>query len=314
MRTPLLFASVLLLSGPLAAQTIVLEENFDTYVSGLLIAETAGAPWTTWSMAPGGSEDTPVSDEQAYSGSNSGKWATTVVGGGPTDMVLDLGAQTEGVWRVSFQMYIPTGKGGYFNILHNFNGAGSEWAASFTFAASGSCTAMANNIPTALTYPHDVWFPVSIDVDLGTSAAAVTIATNDALEWPFNTQETGGAGLNQLDAVNFFAFAGGVDQTTYYIDDLLVEDYTGVGIVENRGSGVQLYPNPVSDRIVLDAAGATTAGLWNLRDATGRILMTGGRLMAGARQEVDLFQLPAGVYLFELQQQGRRTTQRIVKR
>lgn len=229
-------------------------------------------------------------------------------------MVLDLGGQTTGTWAIAFQMYIPSTKGGYFNILHNFNGANSEWAASFHFLANGTCNAMVNAMTVPVTYPHDEWFSVNIGVDLGTSAAAVTIAGNDPVAWPFNTQETGGAGMNQLDAINFFAYAGGTDQTTYYIDDILVIDASTVGIGEQAVADVQLYPNPASDVLTIDASSTSVNALWTLRDATGRKVVEGGALTARARRDIDIAALPAGIYLFELQQAGRRSTQRIVKR
>lgn len=40
-------------SGALIGQTILIDDDLESYVSGDLIAETAGLPWSTWSVAPG---------------------------------------------------------------------------------------------------------------------------------------------------------------------------------------------------------------------------------------------------------------------
>ena len=52
------------------AQTVVFSDNFDSYTAGSHLAQTNSA-WTTWSNAPGGSEDGVITTAQAASAPNS---------------------------------------------------------------------------------------------------------------------------------------------------------------------------------------------------------------------------------------------------
>ena len=52
------------------AQTVVFSDNFDSYTAGSHLAQSNSA-WTTWSSAPGSSEDGVISSAQAASAPNS---------------------------------------------------------------------------------------------------------------------------------------------------------------------------------------------------------------------------------------------------
>ncbi|MBW7859430.1 MAG: hypothetical protein H3C43_14335, partial [Leptonema sp. (in: Bacteria)] len=53
--------------------TILFADDFESYTAGLKLAQQAPTVWTTWSNAPGGSEDAEVTTEQAYGGTKSVK-------------------------------------------------------------------------------------------------------------------------------------------------------------------------------------------------------------------------------------------------
>ena len=63
------FASALFMSNAEAQTTF--SENFDSFNSGDQIALSDPVNWTTWSNQPGSAEDAFISDEQAFSGTNS---------------------------------------------------------------------------------------------------------------------------------------------------------------------------------------------------------------------------------------------------
>src|SRR5690606_38036075 len=137
-RSVLIACGSILSASVLQAQTIIYQENFDTYTAGAYVAQTAGDPWTTWSNAPGTAEDVMISDEQANSAPNSMLVATGTPAGGPGDMVLKLGNRTEGVFGLSWMMYIPSGFGGYFNLQHNETIGSGSWMIDVTFRADGT--------------------------------------------------------------------------------------------------------------------------------------------------------------------------------
>lgn len=315
MRRTLPFAFAASFGLALHAQTPLIVENFDAYANGNLVAQTIGLPWSTWSAAPGGSEDTPISNEQAVSGTLSMKVSTTAVGGGPTDMLLLLGDRTTGVYGLTWKMYVPTGQGGYFNLQHD-ESPGVQWAVEVYLPPGGTGNITANGIETAIAYPHDQWFDVVFAIDLDAIQAALSVAGGTPHVWAFNTQATGTAGLNQLGAVNFFAYAGGAAPCTYYIDDLAFIEVTGVGIAETMSDGsVSVFPNPANDIITVEANAGSEA-LIALLDPTGRevIAMRSFRQYGDlARTQLDLGGLPAGTYLVRVQDGSTVTVRRVQK-
>ena len=316
MRTILLLPSLLLIAARTDAQVVLADENFDGYTAGALIAQTAGAPWTTWSMTPGGTEDAPVSTEQAASGANSGKWTSTAGSGGPIDMVVQLGDQTTGMWDIDFKMFIPSGKGGYFNLLHDFVGSSSTWAIEISFLADGNIRTQLQGVTDLVgTYPHDAWFDVHVHIDLDNDGAEFSVDNSSLLAWPFSWDAASTTtSMLQLGGLNFFAYAGGTDQCTYYIDDLHIASSPGSSVAEQGGDVRGLYPNPTADLLEVQVAPGTGAGNWVVRDLAGRPVMEGGLNGMVERLSLPVAQLPAGPYLFELQRNGTRHVGRFVRR
>jgi hypothetical protein len=94
---------------------------------------------------------------------------------------------------------------------------------------------------------------------------------------------------------------------------------TAVGIADcNRwrdaGPALTVTPNPTSGRLDVRIAGlGTVGGVWTVRDVTGRAVR-GGSVVAGAgRFTVDMSAEPSGVYVIELEVNGKRHRGRIVK-
>ena len=303
---------MLALAWAVQAQTVLVNENFDSYSAGTFLADAAGAPWSTWSNNPGGADDAVISDEQAASAPNSGAWTATSTNGGPGDVVLNLGNQTAGVWNISFKMYIPSGFGGYFNILHVLQGNSSKWAVEVTFPANGDVNIMLQNVTTTYgSYPHDAWFPVHITVDMNAVQASLEVNNTAVHTWPFNWNAgDANAGLNQLAAMDFFAYAGEADLAKYYIDDVVVEGTT-VGVSEMAVANLGFYPNPAKD--VLHITAASGASAWCLRDATGRTVMEGDVAKQQGDPALDLSGLIPGIYLLDLVRHGRHALHKVVK-
>ena len=114
-KLALLFAMVVFAFGNAFAQSSMYFD-FEGQTAGNKIAQTLGAPWTTWSNAPGGAED-GVFDMA------DGSMAAHFTYG--NDQVLLLGGIESGEFDLVFDAYVPNGKNGYFNVLHHFAGGGS---------------------------------------------------------------------------------------------------------------------------------------------------------------------------------------------
>ncbi|MCF8365788.1 MAG: DUF4394 domain-containing protein, partial [Bacteroidales bacterium] len=184
------------------------EETFESYNAGDYLMQQAVAQgktyWSTWSAAPGSAEDPFVTNAQAFEGSNS------VVIEGTNDAVLylnDEGAFTEGVYTIDFMVYIPTGKLGYFNTLQLFNGGSSEWGmqAYFDVNGAGLVDAGAAGAGT-FTYTYDTWHNVKIMVDLDTDYAEMYLNDDMIVSWQWSTGSFGTGTLNELHAMNFYAW------------------------------------------------------------------------------------------------------------
>ena len=117
------------------AQTVLFSDDFESYTAGSkLVQQAPGSSWTTWSNAPGGTEDPVVSNAQANSGTKSVKIAPN------NDLVLKLNDKTTGRYQIKMFAKIPAGKIGYFNVLQDFAAANSLFGMEVYFNSNGTGT------------------------------------------------------------------------------------------------------------------------------------------------------------------------------
>jgi len=197
---------------------VIVDETYDDYVAGGKLAEQAQAMgrmyWTTWSGALGGTEDATVSDAQSVSGSNSMLIEQNV------DAVLLLDQYTSGVFNVNFDVYIPTGKLGYFNLLQACAGSSSSWGTQTYFNAGGAGLTDAGGAGTGVfTYTYDTWHHVSTMVDLDADYAEMYFNGDFIVSWVWSSGAFGSNTLNEFNAMNFYGAAA--DNSTFY-DNLLI--------------------------------------------------------------------------------------------
>jgi hypothetical protein len=209
--------ALVLSSALLFGQTVIFEENFDGYTSGGQIACQNPTEWTTWSNAPCGSEDAYVSSLYAHSGSNSGVIAQN------NDLVKDFGtAFTTGKYKISFWVYIPTGKAGYFNTLASFAGSTSSWGLEVYFNLGGAGSVNAGGTgATTFTWTENTWFLVENVVDLSYDWSEFWVDGNMIYEWQWTLGSNGVAIPNTLDANDFF---GATANDQMFFDDYKVEE------------------------------------------------------------------------------------------
>ena len=209
-KLSLLFAMIALVCGNAFAQ---LSYDFNDGTAGAKIAQTYGEPWTTWGEAPGGNEDGVFAEV-------GGSMAAYFTYG--NDQVIRLGNVTSGAYTLSFDMYIPNGKDAYNNILHIFNGSGSEWATEVHYNTSDHGTAIqVGGTYYNFTCPFDTWFNVKYFIDLDNDAATFYVNSEEVVSWPFSQKADGGQGTRQLGAMDFFPPTSAA-KSQYYIDNLEV--------------------------------------------------------------------------------------------
>ncbi|MBN3036591.1 MAG: T9SS type A sorting domain-containing protein, partial [Bacteroidales bacterium] len=197
--------------------------DFEAYNVGDFLAVVDPTHWTTWSGAPGGPEDAPIVDDQAYSGTKS-----VQVTGATTDAVFLINDLTSGHYTIHFMTYVVSGNNGYFNVLQDFNGTSSLWGIEVFFDAAGVGTVNAGGTGTAtFSYSYDTWFLSELKVNLDTDWAQLFIDGNLVIEYVWSTGATGTQTLNALGGVDMYAWTVN-GPCNYYFDDFTFDEVGGV--------------------------------------------------------------------------------------
>ena len=226
----MLVAMFLFMGNVRAQEEVLLEDDFSAYTVGNKLASESNAAgndwWTTWSNNPGGAEDGVIAE---YEGN---KCAYLVSG---NDQVLRLAGSQSGVYDLEFDILVPEGKSGYFNILHKFAGSNSKWAMQAYLHiisdggqtddqyAPGHGTVHAGSNGTAdVACVFDQWmhFRLHVDTDADKAQYYYTVEGGEEVlvcEWQWSLDSFGDAVVDRvLDAMNFFP---PMAESAYYLDN-----------------------------------------------------------------------------------------------
>lgn len=209
MKKRLLVASLLLAATGMA-QTF--SDNFDSYTAGQYLAANSGGNWTTWSNAPGGTEDVLVSSANSVSGSNSVYFSSTAQNGGPTDLIKNFGVLNTGQFSLEFNLNVESGKAAYFNLQKTAT-AGQTYTLDCNFADNGALKITNQfGLNFTSTYTQGTWINFRMDINFNTNQWEVFI--DNVSMGSFSNS------VNQVASIDIFP----VDQDTpfssgYYIDD-----------------------------------------------------------------------------------------------
>ena len=293
------------------AQTVLLEESFDSYAESSGMVTNDPAHWALWT----GGEDQVISTAFAQSGTNSlACISTSAANGGPGDLLLLLGDKTTGIYDLSWSMLIPTDKGGYFNIQHSEDVTNASYALDVMFAG-GVVTATSDNADATGTYVPGEWLDILINVDLDNAGAVLFVNSEPVTTWAFDTQTDGTAGDNQLGAIDFFSYADGTALGEYYIDDISYVQHagSGIGLTENSPSAVRVFPNPTQDVLFVTLAEPLSQqASVRLADVSGR-QVAAPVVLSPRSLRFQLDGLGKGMYFVRIDDGGRSTVDRVVK-
>jgi hypothetical protein len=211
---------------------VLIFDPFEEYTVGNKIAVEAIAAghdwWTTWSNAAGGSEDGVVAE---YEGTQCGHLTYG------NDQVLLLGNEENGNYDLEFDILVPQGKNGYFNILHHFDGSNSDncvWAmqcylhmtndGQSSTNAPGHGTIHAGSNGTAdVECVYDAWMHFRLNVDTDTDMARYYYTApgeEEVLicEWQWSLDSFGEEADRVLGAMDFFPPQNAAN-SEYYLDN-----------------------------------------------------------------------------------------------
>ena len=164
MKQSFLILAGLLFTAPIATAQLF-SDNFDNYAAGSYLGPQSTA-WSTWSGAEGNALDVTISNNNAASAPNSIYFASTSANGGPQDVVLNFGQlYNNGIFTLSSDFYVNSGKGAYYNIQGS-QAIGSVWALN-VYMDAGSLViddGISSNLCTG-NYPEATWFNLKIEAN-----------------------------------------------------------------------------------------------------------------------------------------------------
>ena len=220
---------------PQGGEQELIGESFEEYTVGAKIAQSAIAAghdwWTTWNNNPGGANDGTVSNDYASEGNNSGYFTSA------SDQVLLLGDYETGVYDLSFDIYTPAGKDGYFNILHAFPASGNgDWAMQAYFNAesdesnnemwhsTGHGSVHAGGALVAdLPCVEDEWMNVRVHIDCDIDEATLFFNDQEIYTWQWSLGSFGDESTRVIAGANFF---GPLATSQFYVDNI---QFTRIG-------------------------------------------------------------------------------------
>lgn len=210
----IILAAFLFVCGNLKAQ--ILHYDFEQCNVGDKVAETLGEPWTTWNQNPGSAEDAVITDEQCQ-----GARALKIDNG--NDLVLKLGDKTAGAYTISFDMFVPEDKEGYFNMLHDFAGANSVWVFQM-YINSQNQGNLINGMSMSysnVTFPLNTWNNIIIEYYV--DDAMVCIRVNGEISCLGKSFKED----HNLAAINFCPSSSNNDRNGFYIDNISFDELEG---------------------------------------------------------------------------------------
>lgn len=297
-----------------SAQTILFEDNFDTYTAGTgVVAQNSS--WSYWAAST--NSDAMVSSSYAASGSNSAN-----INGQTTDLVLPIGPFTSGKYDVKFKMLIPTGStGAYFNALHVWanNSTTYQWAGDIFFDGTGLATWTTGFVDGEAAAPMglDTWFDVQITADMDNDLGRLYFNGVLANEWQWSLNNANGnAGTNAIAGVDFFGTDAANGQGNYFIDDVQLVESTGINVKPvsaEKISKVSVYPNPASSNFNIEIPENFVGGEISIIDLTGKVVMK-DRVTQSAIKRFDVSNLNDGIYLIRLNNGSVQFTDRLIKK
>lgn len=272
------------------------EDDIESYTPGPL---GAVAPYfTTWGGVSGGADDFIVSTDQAASGTQSLLIAEDQV----QDGLMLLGNKISGTWTTVWNMYVPSGSVGYWNIQED-ESPGIQWNADYYVGATASGGAAGvithDQSGATIAYPSDAWFRVVQEINLDTFTFSVTI---DGA--PFLTDETYPG--TQLGAINFFSIDA---MNRYYIDDVQYVDGVLLNTNDFDAANFSVYPNPVKD--VLNISSTNVVDSVVVYDVLGKVVLqdTPGVVSPS----INTSALSSGAYLVNVTIDGSSKTIKVIK-
>ena len=261
--------------------------------------------------------DAQVTNEQAFSGTQSIVLREQPSSTSFDDILVNLGNRNSGTWSVTWMMYIPSGKVGYWNIqeyentspVPRWNGQFHAGVTSLPHSMAGHITFDQNENVSA-PYPDDQWFSVTHVINLNLATHTVDInGTRLIDEVPYLGFEPGGAnpGISfMLGAVNFFSVNS---DNRYYIDDFKLIEGNVLSTNDFSANEFSVFPNPVRDNLNISSNEVVSnVAIYNVLGS-----LVHQSAPNAVSPSIDMSTFKSGVYFVEVTIGNSKKTVKIVK-
>lgn len=178
---------------------------------------------------------------------------------------------------------------------------------SVTVADTGNCSSNASFTVNAVT--STTFFPLSGTNNFCLYASPITLQTGTPSGGTYSgpgvsngsfDPQAAGVGTHTL----YYTYAGpgsctGVDSQQVTVDIC-------IGVTETENAEVKIYPNPASSALVIEWGG----GKVSLHNAIGELVVE--KSAAGNREEIDVSNLPEGIYFLRMEKAGETIARKII--
>ena len=180
-------------------------------------------------------------------------------------MVLPLGNENSGSWTLSYMMYIEEGYGAYFNLLHYFSAAASNWAVQVYFNASGAGSLVVGSGAgldpgTTFVHPTGSWFEIKVNIDVDGDVAEIYFDDTPIYSWTWSEGSTGLS--NTIAALNLYPNGMDNEPDSYFVDNVSFHEY-GLGLTESE-QAFNIYPNPAKNSFSINAEQNSIVEIYNV--------------------------------------------------
>jgi hypothetical protein len=293
--------------------TVLISDDFDTYNTGSFDGQFQTGEWTGWG---GGASNAIIADEEAFSGTQSLKiWDNA---GTESDAVALLGTLSTGIDTLSFMQYIPaSGTGAYYNLQHNYTDAAGDWAADIYFGTSPAAGEISTDgVVYPFTPTFDAWVEQMFVLDFTNSQAEFYYGGTLIHTWALNTNSGGGAGLNSINAVNFYAanIGAGTNSLAYYDNFGILAPLVSTTQIKPFAGTLEISPNPTTGfttlNVEMDDANDINITIF---DITGKLVQSfNDASIANKKYAIDLSNQPNGIYFVRLMTNSQVKTKKVI--
>ncbi len=299
MKKTILFLSAIALNYTVLSQDVLFTENFDDYQVGDQIAASNDS-FFTWTSADL-SSDAPISDDYASSGTNSLKLDFA----NGTDIVLSTGEYSQDLITIDFKILIPENEEGYFNLLHdwNYTTAVYEWAVDVYFANGNMTWTVGATEGGGATYNPGEWNDIQVIIDLSNDLSTLRLNDQDELSFQWSLNNANGLpGLQEFEALNFFAWGPSENTGLYYVDDITMTSEASTGIDNEAALNVRCFPNPASDQLKIQSD--SELQMVQITNSAGQSVME-LKDISGKEHILDTDGLSPGMYFIQIIAEGK---------